>query len=422
MGLKPGYKQTEVGVIPEEWMTRRLRALVDRNAPIAYGVLKPGPYVHGGVPLLQIRDVIHGQINIDELHRISEELERQYSRTRLVGGEIVVSLVGTIGRVALLPVTLAGSNLHRNLARVRVSKDYDSRFVCYYLSSDRAQTGIRLTTFGSTQALLNLADLRNLLIVCPPLPEQRAIATVLNDVDELLTRLDRLIAKKRDLKQAAMQQLLTGQTRLPGFYRNWEVKMLGDVADILKGRALSKSLVTATGTRPCILYGELFTTYGRVISEVVGYTNSSEGYPSVSGDVLMPGSTTTTGIDLATASALFLNNVSLGGDILIIRKKQEAYDPVFLANYLTHSRSAQIAELSQGITIHHLYGKDLKRLSLELPSVPEQTEIANVLTDMDAEVAVLEQRREKTHALKQAMMQELLTGRTRLISLKETHA
>src|SRR4051812_38885679 len=108
MDVKSGYKRTEVGVIPEEWMTCRLRDLVDRANPIAYGVLKPGAYVYGGVPLLQIRDVIHGEIDIDQLHRISEELDRQYSRTRLVGGEVVVSLVGTIGRVALLPMTLAG--------------------------------------------------------------------------------------------------------------------------------------------------------------------------------------------------------------------------------------------------------------------------------------------------------------------------
>ena len=129
----------------------------------------------------------------------------------------------------------------------------------------------------------------------------------------------------------------------------------------------------------------------------------------------MPGSTTTTGIDLATASALLMNDVALGGDIIIIRRKGKAYDPVFLANYLTQVKRNKIAELTQGITIHHLYGKDLKTLELELPLVSEQTAIAEVLSDMDTELSALVSRRDKTRDLKQAMMQELLTGRIRLL-------
>jgi type I restriction enzyme S subunit len=129
----------------------------------------------------------------------------------------------------------------------------------------------------------------------------------------------------------------------------------------------------------------------------------------------MPGSTTTTGADLAAASALIMDDVALGGDIIIIRRNGRGYDPVFMANYLTHARRYEIAELTQGITIHHLYGKDLKSLSLQLPPLPEQAAIAAVLSDMDAELAALEQRLVKTRALKQGMMQELLTGRTRLM-------
>jgi len=275
---------------------------------------------------------------------------------------------------------------------------------------------------GAIRANIGQQNLSLVVAPVPPLPEQRAIAEALSNVDALLGGLKRLISKKRDLKQATMQQLLSGQIRLHGFHGEWEVKRLGCVADVVKGRALSKSQTTSSGTRPCILYGELFSIYARVISDVVGRTNSGEGIASMSGDVLMPGSTTTTGIDLATASALLMDDVALGGDILIIRRKSDGYDSVFLANYLTYARRHEIAELTQGITIHHLYGKDLKTLSLELPSSDEQTAIVEVLTDMDAELEALEQRREKTLALKQAMMQELLTGKTRLISHGGSHA
>jgi type I restriction enzyme S subunit len=245
--------------------------------------------------------------------------------------------------------------------------------------------------------------------------EQAAIVAALSDVDALLGGLDQIIVKKRDLKQAAMQRILTGQAHLSGFHGEWELKNLGSIAEVLKGGGLSKSLTSSTGKRFCILYGELFTTYKRLISEVVSRTDSAEGVSSIAGDVLMPGSTTTSGIDLATASALLTNDVALGGDINVIRRKRDDYEPVFLANYLTHAKKKAIAELTQGITIYHLYGRDLKRLLLELPSFAEQTAIASVLTDMDAELAALEQRREKTRALKQAMMQELLTGKTRLV-------
>ena len=129
----------------------------------------------------------------------------------------------------------------------------------------------------------------------------------------------------------------------------------------------------------------------------------------------MPGSTTTVGIDLATASALLEKDVLLGGDIIVIRPIQKNYDPVFLANYLTYIKKAEISERAQGITIIHLYGKDLVSLPLRLPKMVEQAAIASVLSDMDAEIYVLQQRRDKTQTLKQGMMQELLTGRTRLV-------
>lgn len=118
--VREGYKQTEVGVIPEDWRVCHLQDLTDKANPITYGVLKPGDYVHNGIPLLQIKDVIHGEIDIQELHRISKDLDSQYSRTRLSGGEIVVSLVGTIGRIAYIPYLLKGTNLHRNLAKVSI--------------------------------------------------------------------------------------------------------------------------------------------------------------------------------------------------------------------------------------------------------------------------------------------------------------
>ena len=211
-GEGKGDQQTEVGSIPEDWQVCYLEDLT--SAPITYGVLKPGDYFPNGIPLLQIKDVIHGEIDIQELHRIGKQLDSQYSRTRLFGGEIVVSLVGTIGKIAYIPDSLAGANLHRNLAKISLSPSNSSKFIFYQLESGYIQQAIKLTTFGSTQSLLNLADLRTLLIITPSLPEQTAIATVISDMDAEIAALETRLAKTQSIKQGMMQQLLTGKVRL----------------------------------------------------------------------------------------------------------------------------------------------------------------------------------------------------------------
>ena len=415
--MKSGFKKTEVGDIPEEWNVLPITSVLQRGSRITYGVVKPGPSPDNGVLFIRGGDIFDGKILIEQLRTISEDISNQYKRTRLNGGEIVISLVGYPGEVARVPQSLAGANIARQAALVRLdpTQPISGDYVCKFLQSNQGRRLLLKESIGSAQQVINLRDITRVVLVLPTETEQCAIAETLGNVDALLTALDRLIAKKRDIKQATIQQLLTGKTRLPGFSGKWEMKRLGDVAEILKGNTLSKSLTTESGSNACILYGELFTTYGRVITKTVSLTNSSEGCRSLAGDVLLPGSTTTTGADLATASALLLSNVSLGGDINVVRRKGDCYDPAFLANHLTHVARKEIAELAQGTTIHHLYGKDLKTLLLKLPPILEQIAIAAVLSDMDDELTALEARRDKTRALKQGMMQELLTGKTRLI-------
>jgi type I restriction enzyme S subunit len=243
--------------------------------------------------------------------------------------------------------------------RIEPAADLDCVYLTYWMRSNEGRKAVAALAQGSTRYNISKRALMAAPLSVPPRLEQRAIAAALSDADALLSGLNRLIAKKRDLKQAAMQQLLTGRTRLPGFSGAWTECALGDVCNILKGSGLSRSVVAPGGSRPCVLYGELFTTYGRVINEVVSFTDASDGVLSVEGDVLLPGSTTTVGADLAIASALMCGDVALGGDIVIIRQMDETYNPAFLANYLTVAKRDEITGRTQGITIHHLYGKDL---------------------------------------------------------------
>ncbi len=162
------------------------------------------------------------------------------------------------------------------------------------------------------------------------------------------------------------------------------------------------------------MYGDLFTTYNEVIKSVNSFTNFDEGVSSKKGDILFPGSTTTKGIDLAKSSTILLDTVRLGGDIIILRKKHFEYNSIFLTYFINQEKRIEIGNLAKGITIHHLYGSDLKKLKVSFPSIEEQEEIADILTDMDNEIELLQSKLHKYQHLKQGMMQNLLTGKIRL--------
>lgn len=326
-------------------------------------------------------------------------------------GTVVLSRDAGVGKSAIMSDDMAVS---QHFMAWTCSQRLDNHFLYYWLQSKKSE--FERIANGNTIKTIGLPYFKELTIPLPKADEQKRIASALSDMDALIIGLDRLISKKRDIQQATMQQLLTGQRRLPGFSVKWQNLFLGELAFFLKGSTLSKMDLTPDGDRKCILYGELFTTYGRVIHSVYSKTNSSNGTPSVAGDVLLPGSTTTTGIDLANASAVLEDGVLLGGDINIIRPRQrDSFDPEFLAQYLTNVAAKDIAEMAQGITIIHLYGRDLRFISINLPPKEEQAAIANVLSDMSAEIATLEARRDKACRLKIGMMQELMTGRKRII-------
>jgi type I restriction enzyme S subunit len=186
------------------------------------------------------------------------------------------------------------------------------------------------------------------------------------------------------------------------------------------GSGLSKSKVSDDGKYKCILYGELFTIYSEVIRSVFSRTDYDEGVKSKSGDVLIPGSTTTTGIDLARASMLPYDNVLLGGDINIIRPDNSKINSILLAYYISNIAKEEISRSSKGVTIYHIHGKDLKNLDLFIPlNIEEQDEIVEILKQMDSELESLELKLTKLRMIKQGMMQELLTGRIRLATDSE---
>lgn len=235
----------------------------------------------------------------------------------------------------------------------------------------------------------------------PTQVEQRAIATALSDMDALLDSLERLIAKKRNLKQAAMQQLLTGQTRLPGFHGEWEVKRLEEVAEIIMGQSPSSSNYNARGDGLPLIQGNADVANRKTVARIFTTQITKRGR---AGDILMSVRAPVGEVSRATF------DLCLGRGVCAIRYPNDFlyYSLIFL--------EPMWAKHSKGSTFESVSSTDVRAVELQLPSdLAEQTAIATVLSDMDAELAALEQRLAKTRALKQGMMQELLTGRTRLV-------
>ena len=398
MEVNPGYKQTEVGVIPLEWDDPRLDSLGDGRTP----PIKAGPF---GSSLTKDQYVpegykIYGQEQViarDHLfgdYFITLKKYRELETCAVRPGDVLLSLVGTVGRLLEVPEGAPPGIINPRLIRFTFDRERVlPRFFTYVFESGSVQSLLARQAQGGTMGVLNAGVLRPFRISLPPLPEQRAIATALSDVDGLLGGLDRLIAKKRDLKQAAMQQLLTCQTRLPGFHGEWEVKRLGDVVRITKGQLITEGTaipgaipVIAGGKKPAYFHNKP-NRAGKTVT--ISASGASAGYVA------------------------FFDEPIFASDCSTICESGD-YSIEFVYFQL-QLKQATIYKAQTGGAQPHIHAAEINPIEFFWPTVPEQTAIAEVLTDMDAELAALEQRREKTRALKQAMMQELLTGRTRLV-------
>ena len=212
----------------------------------------------------------------------------------------------------------------------------------------------------------------------------------------------------------------TPRLRFPEFTGEWQEKRLGEVFDAARGSSLSWGDIEADGKNKAILYGQLYTIYPEVVSQVVSRTNSNKGTPSKNGDLLLPNSTTTTGIDLANATALNEDGVLLGGDITILRFK-ETGSSIFYAYYLSHFMKYKLAAYGQGSTIVHMYFSQYKNMKIVEPSVAEQQKIAVFLAAVDKRVALLERKVQQLEAYKHGVMQQLFSQQLRFTRPDGSH-
>lgn len=382
---------------------------------------KTAPYVEESEFLVvRTSNVRNGQLVMEDMKFTTEEgFEEWTQRATPVYGDVLFTREAPAGESCLVPEDKKICMGQRMVLLRPNRKKVDPLFLSLILATEKCKFDIYRLSIGSTVSRINISDIKKLKVASPPLHEQQKIAQILSTWDQAISATEKLLKNSQEQKKALMQQLLTGKKRLLDengveFSDEWQTLSLDSLFFFKKGKGLSKDSISETGQNKCILYGELYTKYSEVIDEIVSKTDSSEATLSMKGDILIPSSTTTSGIDLANATALLEENILLGGDINILRPKGEISSE-FIAYLLTHIKKYEIASRAQGITIIHLYGSDLKDIEVQIPvRVQEQKKIAKFLSIVEKEMNVLQGKIVCLKKEKKALMQQLLTGKKRV--------
>lgn len=423
-----GYKQTEVGAIPIEWEVKRLGDL----STIKDGTHQTPKYVPFGVPFYSVEHVTSG--DFANTKYISEEEHQFLTRTfKIEKGDILMTRIGSIGDCKLINWEVDAS-FYVSLALLKIHDGYSAEFIEHYSKSLTFKNEVELHSLPSAiPKKINLGPISDIRVVVPPLQEQMAIAKALSDAEALLIALEKLISKKKSIKQAAMQQLLTGEKRLPGFSDDWELKTFGDLFNFSGGFSASREQLSAEGY--CYLhYGDIHGSSKTSINTRDDFLDIpklniplkriSESSQLKHGDVVFVDASED---DAGTSKHLVIENEDdipfiSGLHTIVAKSKTDALTHAYKHYcFQTKAIRQQFMFYAVGTKVSGISKTNIAKLVLPVPSVPEQNAIAAVLSDIDVELSALEVRRDKTRNIKQAMMQELLTGRTRLIAKEESH-
>ncbi len=349
-----------------------------------------------------------GWVRISDVSKSYKYLERttQYLSEKGVlksryirSGSLIMSICATIGKPIYTKFEVC---IHDGFVVFEDLKGY-SEYLFYYLQKIEK----KWYRYGQpgTQVNLNSDIITNEKLPYPSLPEQTKIAAFLSKVDEKIGKQQSLIEQLEQLKKGYMQQIFSQELRFPEFYDMWEEKRLGDVVIFSKGKGISKNDIEPSGQTKCIRYGELYTIYGEIISSVVSRTNIPKESLVLSeiNDIIIPSSGETQ-IDIATASCILKKNIAIGGDLNILKTKQNG---IYLSYYLNNAKRFLIARLSQGSSVIHLYASQLVGLKINIPSLPEQTKIADFLSALGKKIEVAQQQLKTTQTLKKALLQKM---------------
>ena len=412
-----GYKQTEIGVIPEDWGVCCIRDIAK--------------VVGGGTPSTQVPKYWNGNINwltpteigidkyvSDSKRKLTLLGLQKSSASMLPKGTILLTSRAGIGDLGILNIPSCTNQGFQSLV---VSDRVDNEFLYYVMLTKRSE--LERKASGSTFLEISPSEIKSLLIPLPRKNEQLAISQVLSDLDSQIQALNHLLIKKRDIKQGTMQILLTGKTRLPGFDNNWINAILGEVGTCYRGVSYNPNydLFDYDEEHTVRLFRSNNIQNGLIDLNNIQYVHSNRVSKSQylqNNDVVICMANGSR--QLVGKSAIFEKmdsfSYTFGAFMGCFRTNKKIACPKFVSYlFQTETYRIHIDILLSGSAINNLRPSAIEELKVRIPSLKEQKAIAEVLSDMDAEINALEQRLEKTKAIKQGMMQQLLTGRIRLV-------
>ena len=421
--VKPGYKQTDVGVIPEDW---DIVQIGDLKPFVTSGSRGWASYYsqHGSL-FVRITNLSRESIYLDLTDTKFVKLPPEASegvRTQLKEHDVLISITADIGIVGYVDSSVSiPAYINQHIALVRLAPtQVNGKFVSYFLASEKPQRLFRATTDIGAKAGMSLITVQKIQTALPPLPEQQAIATALSDADELIGSLERLLTKKRQIKNGAMQELLTGKKRLPGFSGEWQFKKLGEIADVTGSGVDKKVHADETPVR-LVNYMDVYRR-DFIRSEILDHWVTAPSHKHKrcavrKGDIFFtPSSETRDDIAHSAVAMEDIDDAVYSYHVVRLRLIEE-WDLKFRAYaFKTHDFMSQAETICDGGGTRYVIslGK-FREMTIKVPSLTEQTAIAEVLSDMDAEIEALETKLTKARQVKQGMMQELLTGRIRLV-------
>lgn len=337
-------------------------------------------YKTEGHPFVRSQNVGLGHLLLDDIAYIDEDTHQCQKNTELQLDDVLLNITGaSIGRSAIVTKEIVRGNVNQHVCIIRTKDNLVSSFLCNFLLSNYGQKQIDSFQAGGNRQGLNFEQIKSIKIGLPSIEEQKKIAELLQLLEQRIVTQNKIIEDLKKLKSAIIER-----------HYNQAEKQTVFIADLGKPfnvGNLSKDDLSETGN-PCIIYGELFTTYGETISQVESHTNKKEGMTlSKKGDLLFPTSTTVDAISLIAPSVINVDGVILGGDMFGIHISTN-FNAQYLSYYFNHIANRQLAKFAKGSTIIHLHYTDIENAKLLLPSLEEQKKMANCLISLDEKIRV----------------------------------
>ena len=434
--MKSGYKMTEVGVIPEDWEVKTLGKLACINGRIGFRGYTVKDLVRKGEGAIAIggKHISKNFLDLSDAEYISWKKYYESPEIMVKQGDIVLAQRGTLGKSALIKSDIGPATINPSLVLINKIK-CNNLYLIYNMQSSSVTDYIRQINSQTSIPMISQKQIEGIKIAIAKLDcEQAAIATALSDVDSLISALTKKIMKKKAIKQGLMQQLLTGRKRLPGYEKNrepvqtewgaipkdWKTLSIGKCCSIkarIGWQGLKKSEYLSSGEYVLVTGTDFLN--GRIDWKSCVYVSKKRyeqdaNIQIVKHDILITK-------DGTIGKVAFLDDVpclgTLNSGIFVVRSHSEELDQCYLSKiFESFIFDSFLESLVAGSTINHLYQKDFVHFNFPVPpTISEQTAIANILSDCDSEIAALEEKRDKYKEIKQGMMQQLLTGKIRLI-------